>query len=100
MSQSENLRYLSISQQVELFAFASMVRSLSITHILFGDEVAEVDVVGAGEAAPEDLVAGRRIAGAGAGEVAAKLGEFEEVMAEAGFVDNEGLWHTLQGAGF
>jgi len=42
-----------------------------------------VDVVEAGEAAPEDFVAGWWITGAC--EVAAELGEFEEIVAEAGW---------------
>ncbi len=54
-----------------------------------------MDVVEAGEAASEYFVAGRRIAGAG--EVAAELGEFEEIVAEAGFADSEGcFWHPFR----
>lgn len=42
-----------------------------------------MDVGEAGGAAPEDLVAGRRVIGAC--EVAAELRQLEEVMAEAGW---------------
>jgi hypothetical protein len=55
---------------------------LSISHISFRKQVAEVEVVEAGEGAPEDLVAGRQIVGAG--EVAAEISEYEEIMTEAG----------------
>ena len=42
-----------------------------------------MDVVEAGEAAPEDFVAGWRITGAG--EIATELRQLEEIVTEAGW---------------
>ncbi|MGV3756691.1 MAG: hypothetical protein ACO1QS_15015 [Verrucomicrobiota bacterium] len=80
--------------QFGVFKFAkarvSVSPVFSITHISLGEEVAEVDVVVAGGAAPEDFAAGRRTTGAG--KIAAELGEFEEVVAEAGWGVRVDAW--------
>jgi hypothetical protein len=52
--------------------------SLSITHKILSNRKTQFDIDEAGDASPHDHVSGRRIPGAG--EVAAKTGDFYQVV--------------------